>query len=548
MNLKKFFGTTIDEAKQRARQRYGNDFVILETVPPVADRSAAITVVIDHPDDNRPGTRFDTEEEGVRFERSRNGDGRRQHKGKPSSNLNALRNYVNELETVNGHAERNGNGSMNDKGTYHGNSTITGYPSDKEFSTRNTNDEIPIPSYGDEKHSKDPIPERKNGDSQDSEKNHWPEKTPFIPGNNPSGSNGKNNNGYSRASVRKNGLPKKSDSSENEEKLKGTSDSFQLPGSNLLSRFDESKPHIGGVGEEVTPSAQRREQREITALHKRFDKLEALLDSAFISSNLDYVSHPAFQQLVRTGISTSVVSKWFGDIIKHGIDPFEHTEAFMGKLSAILRRAISGTKLAETEKYMLFTGPSGSGKTELIMKLILHPEFLSGKKLSVVSLLPPEDENGYYYTILEPFCKDQNIPFFKVRSGDEITQMQKIWSHSDHVLIDTPSVKTGQEHSFREYWKIRQAVSTLSPLEVHYVINASNNRFYFEDSSAVEHPLKPDYVAITHLDEVSKWGPLIPVLQQMEGSARYISKGDTIPNSLDEFDPSWFAKHVLKEN
>lgn len=518
MNLKKFFGTTIDEAKQRARQKYGDDFVILETVPPEANRSAVITVVIDHSDTTRPHSSSGTAEEGVQFERSRNGNGAQNKNGTASHNLNALRNYVNELESSNGHTALNGNGELNGNGSFHRNGSVAEYPSENGHSEDDVNDETRAPDNENGKRRSESIPDRRNG------------------------------NGYSRSSVRKSRLEDRSESKKSAEKPKDASRSFQLPGSNLLARFDESKPRIGDQDAQITPSAQRREQREITALHKRFDKLEALLDSAFISSNLDYVSHPAFQQLVQTGISTSIVSKWFGDIIKQGIDPFEHMEAFMGKLSAILRRAISGTKPAETKKYMLFTGPSGSGKTELIMKLILHPEFLSGKKLSVVSLLPPEDENGYYYTILEPFCKDQEIPFFKVRSGDEITQMQKVWSHSDHVLIDTPSVKTGQEHSFREYWKIRQVVSTLSPLEVHYVINASNNRFYFQDTSAAEHPLKPDYVAITHLDEVSKWGPLIPVLQQMEGSARYISKGDTIPNSLDEFNPSWFAKHVLNEN
>ena len=59
---------------------------------------------------------------------------------------------------------------------------------------------------------------------------------------------------------------------------------------------------------------------------ERFDKLEVLLDSSFISANLDYACHPVFQQLVQTGINTSTVSGWFSNIIKNGVDPFVHNK------------------------------------------------------------------------------------------------------------------------------------------------------------------------------------------------------------------------------
>jgi flagellar biosynthesis GTPase FlhF len=318
-------------------------------------------------------------------------------------------------------------------------------------------------------------------------------------------------------------------------------------GDSLLSKFDRSRPKIR-ERTAPAPPAIRREQREITALHKRFDKIEALLDSAFISTNLDYASHPAFQQLVHTGIGTSVIAGWFSEIIKQGIDPYEQNEIFMNKLSGIIRDALSGSASGTPEKYLLFTGPSGAGKTNLVMKLCLHPEFLADKKLAVVSLLPQGDKSGYYYTILEPFCRDHTIPYFQVRSGAEVTRMQQEWEEYDHILIDTPSISTEQNHSFREYWKIRQLLASLTPLEVHYVVNASMNRYYFQNSTAANHPLQPDYVAITHLDEVSQWGPVIPFLKQMGCSARYISQGDDLPGSLNEFDPTWFARKVLQDS
>ena len=54
--------------------------------------------------------------------------------------------------------------------------------------------------------------------------------------------------------------------------------------------------------------------------------------------------------------------------------------------------------------------------------------------------------------------------------------------------------------------------------------------------------MQPDYISITHLDEVAQWGPLIPFMKEMNCAARYISSGNALPTSLNEFSPQWFAK------
>lgn len=308
----------------------------------------------------------------------------------------------------------------------------------------------------------------------------------------------------------------------------------------LLSNAQE---HTGQAGEtDIT-----RPVREISALHKRFDKMEALLDAALISSNLDYASHPSFQQLVQTGIKPSVIARWFRKIIEDGIDPDNEPEQFISQLSRIIRNALKGSSPGTVEKFILFTGPSGSGKTHLIMKLLLHPDYLSNKQVAVISLQPEARNKQPYYTILEPFCQDHNIPCYTIKNTRDIGLYMKEWTKYDHVLIDSPSISIEKEHSFRQYWNLRQTLVSLTPLEVHYVVNASLNRFYFRDSANVHHPLQPDYIAITHLDEVSQWGPIIPFLEEMGCGARYISVGPAIPDGLTDFSPAWFARQILQD-
>ena len=494
MILKNFFGKTIDAAQKSAQQMFGEDFVVLSSTPASEDKEAGITVMFDkketptgapdHEEAENPEPETEEKSEGVEYKRSK----------KPGQNdqidkLKELRAYYKRRTSE--HSDANSPDENGEKSS----------PKEKANSS-------PVHSYN---------------------------------GNGKSSSNGSI---YNRASIRSvkptngeavNGTPTQA-AVDKKQRLK-------LPENSLLARIRETDP---AVGPEITAYTTRQNKREITALHKRFDKIEALLDSAFISSNLDYISHPAFQQLVQTGISTSIVAGWFSDIIKNGVDPYDHPEEFMSQLSGIIRNAINKPAADKTGKFLLFTGPSGSGKTRLIMKLTQHPGFMKDKKVAVVSVYPRKNNGSPYYTVLEAFCTDHNLPYFKVTNEEDVTALLEEWEPFDHVLIDTPSLSLEKESLFREYWKIRQTLSPLSSPEVHYVVNAALNRFYFENSSAIHHPLKPDFVAITHLDQINQWGAIIPFLKEMGCGARYISTGNSVPEGLQNFEPKWFAQQVLQ--
>ena len=320
------------------------------------------------------------------------------------------------------------------------------------------------------------------------------------------------------------------------------------PNRTLLSRFDESKPKL--YKEETSQTAfihpEKKKAREIQALHKRFDKLEALLDSQLMSVNLEYASHPVFQQLVQTGIHPGVVSEWFGRIIKRGIDPFNQPETFMSEISAIIKKALTNGDASEPKKFQLFTGPSGSGKTSMVMKLLMNSTTMSQKNTAVVSVLPAGEQQKSYYTILEPFCNSHYIDYLKIGMDDDISPYIRDWDNYQYVLIDTPALAIEQYNTFRKYWELRQFLAPLSPLEVHFTVNISMNRHYFQSSSAMNHPMKPNYIALTHLDEISEWGPVIPLFEKMGCTARYLSIGDSLGNSLKQFDPAWLAKKILE--
>lgn len=283
--------------------------------------------------------------------------------------------------------------------------------------------------------------------------------------------------------------------------------------------------------------------REVTALHRRFDQIQSMLSDTLISANLDYASHPSFQQLLDSGLRATTVSRWFKQVLDKGIDPYDDHESFMFELSKIVRDVLTIAMPPVAEQNMIFVGPSGSGKTTLIMKLVTSPDFMAENSVALVSVEPRG--NPHRYTILEPFAKDQDIPFFKVRDGIDVTKLMPRLKEFDYVLFDTPSISLEKKTAFREYWKIRQMLASVMPVEIHFVINATMENYYFREAYATNHPLQPDYVAITHLDETTRWGHLIPFLKTLGCSVRYMSLGPHVPDDVNAFSPAWFADKIL---
>lgn len=300
---------------------------------------------------------------------------------------------------------------------------------------------------------------------------------------------------------------------------------------------NDVSPSSNGYIKEVSVS------REISALHRRLEQLESMLSESLISASLDYASHAAFQQLVQTGIRATTISGWFKKIMDTGVDPFEDRESFMYELAKLIRKSISIDSLQETQPNLVFVGPSGSGKTSLIMKLALNAEFFGGKKVALVSVIPRN--SSMKYSILELFAKEHSIPYFVVHDGIDVSKLMVKLVEFDHVLFDTPSISLEKKTAFREYWKIRQILASVMPVEVHFVVNATMENYYFREAYATNHPLQPDYVAITHLDETSRWGHLIPFLKTLGVGVRYVSQGAEVPDSIQAFSPTWFAEQVL---
>lgn len=545
MIIKKFYGETIQKAVQGARDQLGEDVVVLESVQAEGKRPASVTVMLDKNTSGRSRSAVPATPEGdeakdeqnqgpVTYKRS---DARKVKKAQWESHPSSDVDYPNEEEQQSsGAANRNG-GPVRPQ---------TEEKEQKKSSKRGNKQQF----EDSEKQSQSESPSEPSGEAasrtgrRKSKKTSSKKDTQDSTEETQASSDPQSEKETSKSTAQKQPKSQQNQQITSPDELpepKGLDDPpLDLPRDRSRSLVDESASYQQKTEQRHQSTAVNR---EINALHRRFDQVESMLSEALISANLDYAAHPAFQQLLQSGIRATTISGWFKEILNKGIDPHEQHDSFMFELARLVRDALTITLPKATEPNLVFVGPSGSGKTSLIMKLATNPEFFGDSSVALVSLQPRQFGNPY--TILEPFAEDHKINFFRVKDGIDVTKLMPKLVDYDYVLFDTPSISLEKKTAFRDYWKIRQMLASVMPLEVHFVIDATLENYYFREAYATNHPLQPDYVAITHLDETARWGQLIPFLKTMGCSVRYMSQGSQVPDDIDAFSPTWFAEQIL---
>lgn len=491
MVLKKFYALTVSEALRDAREQLGESVVLLESVPPEGDRPACVTVMVDHNRDKENEEEEKQDFRNVFYKRGGTAVAAPKIQEKP----------VSKSSTEKTESEK--------------------------FSTSK---------------SASPKPSLKKSVAQVHEESDEDEFVPDIPVAKSAKSTQRKIN-YSE-DVELSSEPKKRTSQK-----QPIEEEVLAEPRGLNERFSMSRRQTPLIeirqSENGNPMSERDPgiSRELSAIHRRMERLESMLGESLISANLEYASHPAFQQLLRTGISATTIAGWFKHIIGQGIDPFEEKESFMFEMGRTIRNTLSTTLPGVAQPNMVFVGPSGSGKTSLIMKLATSDDFYGERKIALVSVEPRRDQP--YYSVLEAFATHHSIPFYRVKDGIDVSKLMPTLVEYDHVLFDTPSVSLERKTAFREYWKIRQILASVLPVEVHFVVNATLQNIYFREEYAANHPLQPDYLAITHLDETDRWGHLLPFIKTMACSVRFISTSENVPDGIMAFSPTWFAEKIL---
>jgi len=286
--------------------------------------------------------------------------------------------------------------------------------------------------------------------------------------------------------------------------------------------------------------------REMEKLNQRIGHLEALLSRHILSTNLDYVTHPAFQQLLDAGIPATSISHWFREILTEGIDPRHDSRLFVRRLARILKRQFPNGVDSNYpgKQFSTFYGTSGAGKTTLIMKLASRVKKSNCNKIAFITLYKEGEES---YTTLQLYADHHDIDHYHIELNEKLESRLNQFEKYEQVFIDTPALSLQTDKIINEASAVHNVMKQLPEFESHLVINASVHDAFFEEEYLSNYPLKPDFLAVTHLDAVPAWGHLLTLFNTIESTPHFLTNGPQVQSNIKIYSPEWFANQILTD-
>ncbi|MCS7082131.1 MAG: hypothetical protein N2561_05490 [Bacteroidetes bacterium] len=282
----------------------------------------------------------------------------------------------------------------------------------------------------------------------------------------------------------------------------------------------------------------------LEGLQRRLERLERLIRESLWDPPLELVELPLYRQLLGQGLPFSLVHSWLREAASSGLDPHQEPEAFAWEVGRRIRDGLPSANAKRPQPNIAFIGPAGSGKSSLIVKLARHPHFFAGRKVALIALEPKDGEP--VHNSLEELAGRYRLPVLTVDSPAKMQKALELLQGFDHLLIDTPPVPLRGPSTFRRLWQISELLALLTPLEVHWVQNATLHPHYADPGLWSSSPLPIDFVALTHVEELDRFGAVYAMLRAWGRAVRFVSTGRKIPEDLLAFSPSWLVERLLE--
>lgn len=497
MKFNNFIDKTLKAAKQSAQQMYGDDFSKLKEITSedeeqereFSDRQKAF-------DKGKKQSKKELAEtkapKGVVFERS--GPVTRQKSKKESNEFNR------KLDAIRKYAAEQSNGNENENSGNPGESDI-----DKGLNKPEDRPKIKIPKPVNELYSRKDICPREMADKTDSEKQN---------------------------------LQQIDNKGEKNPRKKPEADSKELY-DQLVKDLPNSASNPGGDADHEEEQASDKQD-----LQNRLKRLESLVEGKLSFSGDERADHPIYHKLMERGVPQQLIRSWFDAVKQEGIDANQQRELFRSKMLHLISKQLHTSQAGPAAKMILFTGRSGSGKSHLILKLVTLAHFLETDNIAVVSFVPEKKFTKQNYSIIKPFCHNNNIDFYQIDNAKEAASYHKKWKSYDHILIETPALETGGHSLITSISKLKDELQSQATVETHYLVNTSVQGVAFNDPLAKE--IAADHITLTHIDQSTKWGKAIPLLFNTDYKLRYISCGPSLSGDLLPFDAKKFTRKLLR--
>ncbi|RMF52612.1 MAG: flagellar biosynthesis protein FlhF [Bacteroidetes bacterium] len=290
-----------------------------------------------------------------------------------------------------------------------------------------------------------------------------------------------------------------------------------------------------------------RLETRLGALEERLSRFEHHLGNAFVGMAHRWMGTPLYGHLLGKGLRPRTLTRLFERLTQDGFDPDDEASRLQWAAAHALRDLLNVTGPRTCATTQLFIGPSGSGKTALQLKLARNTRYL-GRHQTTVIVIRPESEEELAYACPVELYRRFGLSVQSVGTPDEMEAAMERARRFSHLLIDTPSMPVRPDAARSFLARLHELTAPLAPLQVHLVLNASSVMDGFTKAFLERLPLRPDTLALTHMDEVQDPGRVAEALLALRLPVQFISEGPAVYEALRSYTPTWLVERIFEMN
>jgi flagellar biosynthesis protein FlhF len=268
------------------------------------------------------------------------------------------------------------------------------------------------------------------------------------------------------------------------------------------------------------------------ALHESKQGADAIASAAVEKLLQADVLQPVAESLVR---QDPILYQWKGTLTE---------PAFTERLERLVEQGlgkVSGVTLNGSAPHIVaLLGPTGVGKTTTIAKLAAYFSLQKGMR---VSLITADTYRISAVEQLKTYAEIMGLQLEIVYAPQELAKALAKCKGSQLVLLDTAGRSPKNKEQLEE---LQLLLSQVPQAEKHLVLSLTTcNRDALEIAKRFS-VCAPDKVLFTKLDEASRCGVILNVLQQFPMKLSYVTNGQNVPDDLQIVSPAWLAKELLR--
>jgi flagellar biosynthesis protein FlhF len=175
-----------------------------------------------------------------------------------------------------------------------------------------------------------------------------------------------------------------------------------------------------------------------------------------------------------------------------------------------------------------------------VMKMAAHPDIYGRRKPVIITT------DTYRMAATEPlrvFSKIASVPVHEAKNPNDVLTIIKNQRDKDVFLIDTP----GRSPFFPNYiQELQSYVGFSAEVKILLALSLTSDLEDMYLSTGLYSVLNPKAIIFTKLDETSRPGKMISMLQQFRLPLAYTCDGQAIPNDIHLPDENDIWNRIIK--